>query len=104
VDLHEDNASEKTYHITCHVSREHEPEALLIKFYITLDIPVLLEKLKTNHSLMIKEYTILTFIKKKNIDIIPHMKLYNGSKTDYDEIAGVFYNSRGDILLDRFGI
>jgi hypothetical protein len=104
VDLIDVNAEEKKYNITYHVSREKDPDVLLLKFSIVIDNPRLIEKLQNNYSFIINEDTILTFVKMKNLDIIPHLRMYSGRDSDYNEIARVFYNSRGMILLDKFGI
>ena len=104
VELDDRDTKEKIYHITYHAGREKEPNLLLIKFSIVLDILTLIEKLQTNHSLIIGEDTIVTLVKHKNIDIIPHLKHYNDRVNNYDEIASVFYKARGLILMDRFGV
>ena len=104
VELVQVNAEEKLYHVTFHAGREKEPDVLVLKFSIALNIPTLIDKLQTNHSLMIGEETILTFVKKKSLDIIQHLKQYNGGSNDYDKIARVFYDGRGAILMERFGI
>ena len=104
VELDDRDTKEKIYHITYHVGRGKEPNLLLLKFSIVLDIRSLIEKLQTNHSLIIGEDTIMTFVKHKNIDIIPHLKQYNDRENNYDEIARVFSDGRGVILMDRFGV
>ena len=104
VELDDRDTKEKIYHVTYYIGREKEPNPLLFKFSIVLDIPTLIEKLQTNHSLIIGEDTILTFVKKKNLDIMPHLKRYNGRENNYDEIARVFSDGRGLILMDRFGV
>ena len=104
VDVNDSNTNEKIYHITYHVGGEKEPNLLLFKFSIVLDIQTLIEKLQTNHSLIIGEDTVLTFVKKKNSDTIPHLKQYNDRENNYDEIARIFYDGRGLILMDRFGV
>lgn len=104
VEVLDSGSDENTYQITYSISSENKWDALLVKLYITLNIPVLAEKLKTNHDINADEESILTFVKKKHIAIIPHLSLYTNLVTDYDEISKVYYGSRGQINLDRFGI
>jgi hypothetical protein len=97
-------ADENTYQITCSIFGENKWDALLLKLYITLDIPVLINTLKINYGINADEDSILIFIKKKHIDIIPHLSLYTNLGTNYDEISKVYYGSRGQIIMERFGI
>ena len=43
------------------------------------------------------------FIIRKNIQLLPYLKEYNGKETDYDKLAELYYIARGSVSGKRFG-
>ena len=77
-----------------------------IRFLISIDKSILAKKLDSINGTVTpntENIDVLEFISRRNIDILPFLKEFNNLETNYDKLAELYYNSRGNIIGNRFG-
>jgi hypothetical protein len=85
----------------------NEAAFILLSFQVYFSKSLLLEKIKSLQSPIAKSRVeieeIKVFLQRKNIKLLPFLKEYNKKYTDYDRLAELYLDCRGEIIGKRFG-
>ena len=77
-----------------------------MKFQIIFNPTILREKIenfKEGYNPHTETIDFEEFIIRKNIQLLPYLKEYNGKETDYEKLTELFYIARGSVSGKRFG-
>jgi hypothetical protein len=77
-----------------------------MKFQIIFNPTILREKIenfKEGYNPHTENIDFEEYIIRKNIQLLPYLKEYNGKETDYDKLAELYYIARGSVSGKRFG-
>lgn len=77
-----------------------------MKFQIIFNPTILREKIenfKEGYNPHTETIDFEEFIIRKNIQLLPYLKEYNGKETDYEKLTELYYIARGSVSGKRFG-
>jgi hypothetical protein len=77
-----------------------------MKFQIIFNPMILREKIenfKEGYNPHTESIDFEEFIIRKNIQLLPYLKDYNGKETDYEKLTELYYIARGSVSGKRFG-
>lgn len=77
-----------------------------MKFQIIFNPTILREKIenfKEGYNPHTESIDFEEFIIRKNIQLLPYLKEYNGKETDYEKLTELYYIARGSLSGKRFG-
>jgi len=113
--------NDKDFQINCYREEKNESYNVSFVYRNGIDLTSFSLKFEINHKLLWSEYQklegnksfetniteeerFIEFIKTGYNEIIKHLKSFNSSKDDYQNIAKLFENYRGGIGLHKYGI
>lgn len=96
--------NETVYLVEYSTKQRHPPIFMSLTFNLNLNVETILEMVNKHSTLDFSEEDILVFVKRKNLEIIPYLKMFSQTESDYDKIVELLYKSRGQVLLERFDV
>src|SRR4051812_12220141 len=84
----------------------NEATFILLSFQVCLnkkDLKAAVTALQSNVGLPVETKDIQEFVKRRNICLLPCLREYNKTSTDYGKLAELYYDTRGTIMGNRFG-